>query len=247
MGIKASNPQLKKIVVTRARIQADGLLKQLAAIGMEPILLPAIEIQPPDDEGEALRESIHILDQYDWLIFTSANGVNAFFAELDGLSLPIGTQIAVIGTGTNQAMKRFGIDADLVAEESVAEGLLRAFLTLEKEKKILLPRAAKARDVLPDNLRKAGWVVDEVSAYQTKIPEKFDSFDNTIIEADSIIFTSVSTFENFLKMYGLENIPPNIISIGPITSEAIRESGRIVAIEANPHNIQGIIEGITRF
>ena len=247
MGTKASNPQLKKIVVTRARIQADGLLKKLTAIGMEPILLPTIEIQPPDDEGEALRESIHLIDQYDWLIFTSANGVNAFFTELDDPSLLIDTQIAVIGIGTNQALKQFGLDADLVAGESVAEGLLRVFITLEKECKILLPRAARARDVLPDNLRKAGWVVDEVSAYQTNIPEKFDSFDNTIIEADSFIFTSVSTFENFLKMYGSENMPPNIISIGPITSEAIRESGRVVAIEANPHNIKGIIEGIATF
>ena len=214
---------------------------------MEPILLPTIEIQPPDDQGAALRESIHLIDQYDWLIFTSANGVNAFFTELDVPSLPIDTQIAVIGTGTNQALKGLGLNANLIAEDSVAEGLLRAFLTLEKEGKILLPRAAKARDVLPENLRKAGWVVDEVSAYQTNIPEKFASFDNKIIEADSIIFTSVSTFENFLKMYGLENIPPNVISIGPITSEAIRESGRVVAIEANPHNINGIIEGIATF
>ncbi len=234
--------QPKKTIVTRAFSQATQLLDKLSALGIDPIPLPTIEIQAPSDGGKELRESIQNLEDYDWVILTSANGVEMFLQEVSDISVLERTQIAAIGLGTKQALKEYGLETDLIPNDYVAEGLLEVFPDFQEEGRILLPRGAKGRDVLPETLREAGWIVDVIPTYQTCIPEKFDPFDNQTIGADSIIFTSASTVENFVKMYGLENMPPNLISIGPITTKSIHSLDLHVALEADPHTIQGIID-----
>ncbi|HJM99600.1 MAG TPA: uroporphyrinogen-III synthase [Acidimicrobiales bacterium] len=231
-----------KVIVTRALSQARPLLQRLIALGFETFHLPTIEIQPPDDEGKELRESIQNLAKYDWIILTSSNGVEMFLREINDRTVLDQKQIAVIGSGTEKTLKQYGFEADLIPHDFSAEGLVQVFPAFQDKGRVLLPSATQARDFLPTALQKFGWTVDVVHAYQTCIPKHFDPFNNQKIGADIIIFTSPSTIENFISMYGLENMPPKIISIGPVTSNAIRNFNLGVDLEANPSNTQGIID-----
>ena len=233
--------QPKKIVVTRSRSQSGSLLKKLSDIGLDVVSLPTIQIQTSDGNIKQLHESIETLDTYDWVIFTSVNGVETFLKEVTDTTVLDQVQIAAIGSGTKEALKVKGIKTDLVPINYLAEGLVDAFPEYQKGGKILFPRGEKGRNIVPKNLRELGWQVDLIPIYRTTIPTNFDAFDNQVIQADSIIFTSTSTVENFVKMYGNKNMPNNIISIGPITSTTVYELGFQVALEANPHTIEGIV------
>ena len=231
-----------KVIVTRTLSQARPLLQRLIALGFETFHLPTIEIQPPDDEGKELRESIQNLAKYDWIILTSSNGAEMFLREINDRTVLDQKQIAVIGSGTEKTLKEYGFEADLIPNDFLAEGLVQAFPAFQHNGRVLLPSATQARDFLPNALRKFGWTVDVVHAYQTCIPKHFDPFNNQKIGADFIIFTSPSTIENFISMYGVENMPPKIISIGPVTSNAIKNFNLDVDLEANPSNTEGIID-----
>jgi len=235
-------PKPRKVIVTRALSQAKPLLQRLIASGFETFHLPTIEIQPPDDEGKELRDSIQNLAAYDWIILTSSNGAEMFLEEINDKTVIDQKQIAVIGSGTEKTLEKYGFEADLIPNDFLAEGLVQAFPDFQDNGRVLLPCATQARDFLPTALRKSGWTVDVVHAYQTCIPKHFGSFNNQRIGADFIIFTSPSTIENFISMYGVENMPPNIISIGPVTSNAIRNFNLDVDLEANPSNTEGIID-----
>jgi len=238
---KQEKPKRTKVIVTRALSQAKPLLKKLTESGFETFHLPTIEIRPPNDDGKDLRESIQRLEEYDWIILTSSNGAEIFLREINDRTVIDQKQIAVIGSGTEKTLKEHGFEADLIPKDFLAEGLIQAFPDIQDNGRVLLPCAAKARDFLPTALRQSGWTVDVVHAYQTCIPEQFDSFDNQKIGADCIIFTSPSTIENFITMYGVENMPPKIISIGPVTTKAIRDFNFHVDLEAKLSNIQGIV------
>lgn len=233
--------QPKKIVVTRSRSQSGSLLKKLSDIGLDIVSLPTIQIQTLDGNIKQLHESIETLDTYDWVIFTSVNGVETFLKEITDTTVLDQVQIAAIGSGTKEALKVKGIKTDLVPVNYLAEGLVDVFPEYQKGGKILFPRGEKGRNILPKTLRELGWQVDLIPIYRTTIPTNFDAFDNQVIQADSIIFTSTSTVENFVKMYGNKNMPNNIISIGPITSTTVYELGFQVALEADPHTIEGIV------
>jgi uroporphyrinogen III methyltransferase/synthase len=242
----------RRIVVTRTRQQAGVLSAQLRSLGADVTELPTIKIVPPEnlmEFGELVRDSF----QYDWVVFTSPNGVTAFFElffKLYDDARALGSaHIAAIGPGTAKRVKDFHLAVDLQPEEAVAERLAEAFQRHESVEnlKFLLVRAANARDVLPKRLAQLGAIVDEAIAYRT-VPETDDitgARKRFLDEgADLITFTSSSTVENFLaiKLPWPKGI--KTASIGPITSGTMKDAGLQVDVEATQHDIDGLVEAI---
>jgi uroporphyrinogen III methyltransferase/synthase len=242
----------KRIVVTRARGQAEDLSSRLRALGAAVIEFPTIEIRPIEDYGP-LDRAIGCLSSYDWIIFTSANGVRFFLERLDRSATDLRAlraQICTIGPATLRAVEGLHLKVDLMPEEYVAESLLAAFPTRELAgKRILLPRAAVARDLVPAELRRRGAHVDVTAAYRTVIPDGAADRAREIFtesrKPDWITFTSSSTVTNFIQAAGrraLESV--RAASIGPVTSATARKLGIDVSVEANPHTIDGLIQAI---
>jgi uroporphyrinogen III methyltransferase/synthase len=245
----------KRIVVTRTRAQAGVLSEQLRGLGADVIELPTIRIEPPTDL-RAFAELVQDAHAYDWIVFTSPNGVTAFFELFyklyDDAREIGGARIAAIGPATAQRLKEFHMHVDLQPEEFVAESLVREFRKAGgiENLRVLLARAEKARDLLPKELSALGAIVDEGFAYRT-VPETRDDVGarRRLLEegADLITFTSSSTVENFLAL-GLP-WPANmkVASIGPVTSKTAREHGLQVAIEARRHDIPGLVEAVRKY
>jgi uroporphyrinogen III methyltransferase / synthase len=236
----------RRVVVTRAREQASSLVARLEALGAEVVELPTIEIGPPADGGDALRRAAAEVTGFDWVVLTSVNAVDRFFACLrDARSLGPAC-VAAIGPGTADALRRHGVEADLVPERAVAESLLDAFPAPPEDRagRVLLPRAAVARDVLPDELRRRGWDVEIAEAYRTRTTTPTARQVAAAAGADAITFTSASTVTNFVAAAGADAVPPVVASIGPVTSAAAREQGIDVRVEADPHTIDGLVEAL---
>jgi uroporphyrinogen III methyltransferase/synthase len=245
----------KRIVVTRTRVQAGVLTEQLRGLGADVIELPTIRIEPPTDL-RAFAELVQDSHAYDWIVFTSVNGVNAFFDlfyKLYDDAREIGAaRIAAIGPATAQRIKDFHMHVDLQPEEFVAESLAREFKKHGgvENLRILIARAEKARDLLPKELSALGAIVDEGFAYRT-VPETRDDIGarRRLLEegADLITFTSSSTVENFLALGLPWPARMEVASIGPITSKTARDHGLAVAVEARRHDIPGLVEAIRKF
>ncbi|MGD0497712.1 MAG: uroporphyrinogen-III C-methyltransferase [Bryobacteraceae bacterium] len=244
----------KRVVVTRAKDQADALTARLRALGADVIELPTIEIRPASDYAP-LDRAIEQLGSYDWLIFTSANGVRFFLERLDrsGADLrAVRAKICAIGPATQAALEALHLKVDLVAKEYVAEGLLEAFASHDLTgRRVLLPRAAAARDVAPRELARRGAQVDAVEAYRTVPPEDVAQRAKEIFSAlrkpDFITFTSSSTVRHLVNAAGaaaLEGV--QAVSIGPITTRTARELGVAVAAEARESTTDGLVEAIVR-
>lgn len=280
MKAREHNPLTgKKIVLTRARHQINQSSDQLRLYGAIPIAIPTIEISDPPDSsiiekifaekvvtagtGE-LIEATHL--QYEWIIFTSANGVSSFMRyvadwirnnNLESLEIEkaqtllfANVKFASIGSATALAMTEYGLHCQVSATDFVSEGLLEKFQVIkpassqEFKGRILLPRAAKARNILPDTLRKMGWVVDDVPVYQTIMPKVEPGSRDLLSTADAIVFTSSSTVTHFFQMFGKEHLPEVVVSIGPITTQTILENGLTPSIEASPSSVKGIVSGL---
>jgi uroporphyrinogen III methyltransferase/synthase len=245
----------KRIVVTRTRVQAGVLAEQLRGLGADVIELPTIRIEPPTDL-RAFAELVQDAHGYDWIVFTSVNGVNSFFDLFyklyDDAREIGGARIAAIGPATAQRIKDFRMHVDLQPEEFVAESLAREFKKQGgvENLRILIARAEKARDLLPKELTALGAIVDEGFAYRT-VPETRDDIGarRRLLEegADLITFTSSSTVENFLALGLPWPAKMQVASIGPITSKTARDGGLAVAIEARRHDIPGLVESIRKF
>ncbi len=245
----------KRIVVTRTRNQAGALTSQLRALGADVFELPTIRIEPPTDLRE-FAELVQDAHQYDWIVFTSPNGVDAFFQifyKLYDDAREIGAaKIAAIGPATAQRVRDFHLHVDLQPDEFVAESIVREFQKQGgvENLRILLARAEKARDVLPKELSKLGAIVDEAYAYRT-VPETRDvtGARRRLLEegADLITFTSSSTVENFLALGLPWPKGMQIASIGPITSKMATDHGLKIDIEARRHDIEGLVEAIRKF
>ena len=245
----------KRIVVTRTRTQAGVLSAQLGGLGADVIELPTIRIEPPSDL-RGFAELVQDAHAYDWIVFTSPNGVNAFFDLFyklyDDAREIGGAKIAAIGPATAQRVKDFRLHVDLQPEEFVAEAVVREFKKQGgvENLRILLARAEKARDVLPKELSAMGGIVDEGFAYQT-VPETRD--DNGARRrlseegADLITFTSSSTVENFMALGLPWPSGMRVASIGPVTSKTARDVGLTVDIEARRHDIPGLVDAIRKF
>ena len=234
----------RRVVVTRAREQASELVDLLQRLGAQAIELPAITIGEPDDGGAELWESASSLrgGDFEWIVFTSANSVDRFCALLRDARDFGTTRVAAIGPGTGAALARFGIEADLVPERFVAESLVEAFPS--GEGRLLLPRAAVARDVLVDGLGAKGWAVTVVEAYRTRPAEPSPSTLAEARKADAITFTSSSTVTNFLQVAGADAVPPVVVCIGPITAATARDAGLTVDVVAEEHTIDGVVDAL---
>ncbi len=242
------------VVITRPERQADDLARLLAAQGASPIAFPTISIVPPKDWNELDRALDH-LESYHWLIFTSANGVNFFFKRLREKSRDIrdlqGIKICCIGPATARQIEDRGIKVDLVPQEFIAEGILKSFASLDLSgKKILVPRAAVARDILPEGLKKQGATVDVVTTYQTvKSGRKKEELMKLIDagEVDIITFTSSSTVNNFMEIMGAEYVLPSSIQIaciGPVTAATAKKAGFPIDISREEYTMEGLVQSL---
>jgi uroporphyrinogen III methyltransferase/synthase len=240
----------RRIVVTRAREQAGELSELLRRLGAEVIEVPAIEIKPADDYGP-LDQAIARLDEYGWLIFTSANGVRFFLDRLDRSRLDLRAirgRICAIGPATREALEHFHLKVDCMAERYVAEGLLDAMAAYDLSgSRILIARAAVARDLLPTELTRRGAIVDVVEAYRTAAPKDLADRAADILsrKPDWITFTSSSTVKNLVEAVGdkaLCNVKS--ASIGPVTTATLRENGLPVAAEASTYTVPGLVQAL---
>lgn len=249
----------KSIVVTRAREQASTLVSRLSALGAECLECPTIKVVPPRD-WTPLDAAIDRLERYDWLVFTSVNGVSFFFKRLYEKEKDVralkDVQTAAIGPATSRRLMDFGLKSDIVPETYRAESIVEAF---KKEavngKKVLLPRAREARPLLPVELRKMGALVDEIAAYETEqVAEDADILLKRL-EAGSIdllTFTSSSTVRNFKALLPPERFESLInrvavACIGPITADTARGLGFKVDITAEEYTIDGLCDAVVRY
>jgi uroporphyrinogen-III synthase len=245
----------RRILVTRAAHQAGKLSEGLRAIGAEPVEVPVIEIRPPADFAP-LDRALRALSDYDWLILTSANAVRALADRATHLKISLQEfappQVATIGEATASAARDASLPVSLVPETYVAESLVESLAAQTRGKKVLLIRAAVARDVIPDALRAAGATVDVVDAYRNLMPESApallrDALQKGIAAAAFTSSSSVTHLADAAQKAGVAFPFAGVaaISIGPITSKTLRELGWDPAVEADPHDVPGLIQAIT--
>ena len=244
----------KNVVVTRSRGQASELTQALQELGANIIELPVIKVVEPDSYKK-LDESIdrQVSDEYyDWLVFTSANGVTYFANRIKQKELDIrvfkGTKIAAVGSSTAAVLEKLGVRVDLVPKEYKAEGLIEA-MPDTKGLKVLMPRAKVAREILPEELIKAGAQVDVVDAYQTIAdPEGKKRINELEDKIDFVTFTSSSTVKNFISALGEKRDDilktAKIAVIGPITAKTAEKEGLKVDAIADPHTIDGLMKAV---
>ena len=238
----------RKILVTRTRAQASKLSRQLENLGASVIEFPTIEIAAPTDNFVGLDAAISALKNFDWIIFTSANGVEKFFDRLRNFRLDAralsSSKIATIGSATAEKLERCGIFADVVPAEFRAESLLDALKNLVAGKKILLARAEVARDVLPVELEKFGAEVTVAAAYKT-IPAAEKNLD---ADFDMATFTSSSTAENFIAAVGAERLKNvKVAAIGSVTARTLENFGVNVDVIARNFTIAGLVDAVKNF
>ena len=246
----------RSILVTRARHQAGQLSAKLKALGAEVIEIPSIEIVAPESYAE-LDGALRNLSQYGWLIVTSSNGV----AALAGRMKELGAggfghlKIAAVGSATARGLEELGLKVAVTPAEYVAESLVAALGDQVRGQRVLLARAAVARDLIPDALRARGAVVDVVDAYRTVIPAESVTAVRAIFSAgervpDAVTFTSSSTVTNFLNLIREAGVAVSrgmpAVSIGPVTSRTLRENGWEPVAEADPHDLDGLVEAVVR-
>lgn len=248
----------KRIMITRSKAQAKEFVRLVEGLGGEVYLFPVIKIVPPSDWA-LVDAAIQRLDKFDWILFTSTNGVDFFFRRLRELDVPVSRirgKIACVGTKTEKALRKNGVAIDLIPEEFVGEALLSS---LQNEvipgQKVLLPRADIARKLLPDALQKIGCEVYEIDVYEN-IPA-FENRDEAIRllrsgEIQVITFTSSSTVTSFVSLLAGENLTEllkNVIiaCIGPITAETAEQQGLHPDVTAEEYTIQGLLDALVDY
>ena len=247
----------RRIVVTRARAQAGELSAKLETLGAEILEFPTIEVRPPEDYGP-LDAAIRDLDSFDWLVFTSVNGVEAFVERLahngqDLRAVPRGARIAAIGPATAERVREAGLRVDVVPREFRAEALIEELAAGElADQRVLIPRARVAREILPERLRELGAEVVVPPTYES-VPSSEGK--NELAkrlkggEVDCVTFTASSTVENFVGAFGEGEVGGllagvRIACIGPITAETARGHGIRVDAEAREYTISGLVETV---
>ena len=249
------------IVVTRPRSQAVSLVEQLSAAGARVLEFPTIAVEPVVDNAE-LDQTLRVLHSYAWVLFTSANGVDIFFARLKDLgmnSCALGSsKVAAIGTATASALERWGVRADIVPAEYQAEGLLEALGGVELQgTRFLIPRAQKARDILPEKLRQQGALVDVLVTYRTVRPSvDVDALRQALATAkvDAITFTSASTVTNFASVFQpgeaarlVHRAGVAVACIGPVTVAAAVAAGLTVQVQADQFTVEHLVAALERY
>lgn len=249
------NLKNKRILITRPRAQTEEFANALIAEGAQPIFFPVIQIVPPESFSD-LDHALQTLHQYDWLILTSVNAVDAFFKRLDFLgikNIPSNLRLITIGSKTAESLSKYGISPDYIPYEYVSESILSGFHENISGKRFLLPQSSLARKALANEIRIAGGIADEVTAYQTIATQPTESELNELrIGVDIITFTSPSTVENFIDVVQkngfnpLELIgPPLFACIGPVTKKAAENAGLMNLTVANKYTTDGLIDAIS--
>ena len=244
----------RRVLVTRAARQASKLSDELRALGAEPVEVPVLEIAPPVSYAP-LDEALRNLDRYDWLILTSANGAHALMERAAhlGISLDhaVTLQVATVGPATAAAAQKAQLTVTLVPESYVAEDMLSSLGTQTAGKRVLIVRAAVARDVIPDALRSSSATLDVVDAYRNVLPASAPGQLRTALQQgiDAATFTSSSSVMHLKEAaeeagiaFPFANVPA--VSIGPITSRTLRAHGWEPAAEANPSDISGLVAAV---
>jgi uroporphyrinogen III methyltransferase/synthase len=234
------------ILLTRPEHQAEPMKPELESLGFRVLLQPAVDIAPPDSWNE-VDQAVEQLrqDLFDWIIFSSSNGIRFF---LDRLPVPkLKVQIAVVGSGTEETLKQcFGCPADLVPADYTAEGVVEGLLNEAKAgKRFLILRASRGRDILKQRLSEAGGAVTEVAVYQSLDREKPKWEILELMQQGQIDFVTVTSSaigESLVKMFGRLLYQTKLISISPITSEKLRSLGFPPKLEAAEASMQGIVQ-----
>jgi uroporphyrinogen III methyltransferase/synthase len=245
----------RRIAVTRPAGQAAALINGLRELGAEPLVCPTIEIVDPPDPGP-LRRAAEELESYDWVVFTSANGVDHLWRELEARGqegLPASVRVAAIGPATGEALEARSSRPEIIPEEYVAEAVADALVAFDdlSGRRVLLPRAAGARQVLPQRLRAAGAQVDEIVAYESRADAAGIARLAAALrrgEVDMVTFTASSTVRHFVEQsHGTELGRARVAVIGPITARAARSAGVRVDVEAHEYTVKGLLEAISEF
>ncbi|UCD28618.1 MAG: uroporphyrinogen-III C-methyltransferase [Planctomycetota bacterium] len=243
------------IAVTRSRDQSASLSGPLLAAGAEVIEAPTLAIIEPENYQD-VDQALNNLSQYDWLVMTSSNGVEALYKRLEFLGLDgralAGIKIAAVGWATAAKLADKGIRADLVPAEAVAESLVQELISQNVEGKgVLMLRADIARQYLPKALLQAGADCDDLTIYRTACPTTLPDLFLELYDKDRIdwiTLTSPSSFVNLLTLLGKNRVESlgsiKLASIGPVTTRAIRDAGYIETVEADPHDVQGLVAAI---
>jgi uroporphyrinogen III methyltransferase/synthase len=251
-----------RVLVTRSREQAAGLGEELARLGAVPVYFPVLAIAPPASTA-ALDHAVSRLAEYDWLVLTSTNAVDALFERMGASGIDAralaGCRVCAVGPATAASLELRGIIADLVPEEASGEGVLAALSGALGERglaeaRFLMPRAEEGRDVIPDGISAAGGRIDVVTAYRTVCPEEPDAaaLAGRLLDGGvrAVTFTSPSAVRNLLGRLGggeraralLDRAA--IVTIGPTTTAAVEASGLRVAAEAAPHTVKGLVDAV---
>lgn len=241
----------KRILITRTRSQASELAAALTALGAEPVLIPTIQLAPPTSY-DALDTAIAAIETFDWLLFTSANAVEVFAQRRAARPISKRLGIAAIGPATARALTAVGLKPDVLPPQAIAESFAESLLPhAEAGERMLLIRAEQARDHLPDTLLAAGADLTIAPAYRTVIPGESTASLRNLFAAqppDAITFTSSSTATNFFTLLEAAQLilPAGIAlaSIGPITSQTLRDLGHPPTIEAAAATTQSLIEAL---
>lgn len=245
----------RRILVTRARHQAQALAVRLRRLGATVLAIPSIEIRPPRSY-QLLDRVLRRIDHYDWLILTSVNGVTPLFSRLRKLGLSRRhlqhLRVAAIGPATKGEAERRGLCVHVMPAEYVAESVVRSLRRRVKGKRVLLVRAKVARDVLPKALRRAGAKVEVVEAYQTVAPPRSRRLLREVLRERRphwVTFTSSSTARNFALLLATARLRTaiqgvRVASIGPVTSRTLRQLGLRVDVQARKYAIRGLVQAI---
>lgn len=242
---------MKKILITRARAQADEFADKVRRAGFQPIYFPVIEIKPVKN-NTALERALSRLGCYEWIVFTSTNTVEVVLSQFPSLDWG-NIKIAAIGPKTAEALKSRGIEPDFVPQEYVAEAILPGLGDLAGNW-ILLPRAEIARKELPEAICNAGGVPHEITVYQTLPAEPdIEGLEALRGGVDVVTFTSASTVENFIAIARKNNLDPMnlpnhpmIACIGPVTESAAREAGFTKIVVAEEYTTEGLLRQIRK-
>ncbi len=248
-----------RVLVTRAQEQAGELVRVLKRYGAEPVVIPTIKITPPPS-WNAIDRAIRRLSTYDWIIFTSVNGVRYFFERLYTLGKDIrdlkGINICTIGPKTEGALRKRGIRVELVPGDYRAEGVIEVLKRKRiRGQRFLLPRAEKAREILPEEIRRLGGRIDVVPVYRTVMPRKEGERIRELLREgriDCVTFTSSSTVNNLARMLGKKRIKELlsgvcIACIGPITASTVRGLGMDVDIVPQEYTIEAMVEAMAEW
>jgi uroporphyrinogen III methyltransferase/synthase len=234
------------VVNPRAREQASQLTTLLEAQGATVVEMATLSIEDPDDGGAALRAAAASTADHDWVVLTSANAARRFLDAVGDARRLGSVQLAAIGPGTAAVLAERFLQPDLVPSGYVAEAMVEAFPDppADRPGSVLLPRAAVARDVIPDGLRAKGWTVEVVDAYRTVTAPPDEATLAKVAGADAVTFTASSTVTRFLELAGRDRVPGCVVAIGPITAATARDADLDVTVEAQEHSLEGMVAAL---